>query len=32
MSGKPIVLEPPYSIVASTPVLHPQMMEVIAES
>ena len=32
MAGKPIVLEPPYSIVASTPVLHPQMMEIIANS
>lgn len=32
MAGKPILLEPPYSIVASTPVLHPQMMEIIASS
>lgn len=29
MFGKPIVLEPPYSIVASTPLLHPQMMAII---
>ncbi len=32
MAGKPIVLEPPHSIVASTPALHPQMMEIIAKS
>jgi myo-inositol-1(or 4)-monophosphatase len=32
MASKPIVLEPPYSIVASTPALHPQMMEIIANS
>lgn len=31
MSGKPIELVPPYSIVASTPVLHPMMMEIIEE-
>lgn len=32
MAGKPIELVPPYSIVASTPVLHPLMMEIIADS
>jgi myo-inositol-1(or 4)-monophosphatase len=32
MAGKPIELVPPYSIVASTPALHPQMMEIIASS
>lgn len=32
MAGKPMVLEPPYSIVASTPALHSQMMEIIDNS
>lgn len=32
MSGQQITLEPPFSIVASNPVLHPQMMRIIEES
>jgi myo-inositol-1(or 4)-monophosphatase len=32
IAGKPIELVPPYSIVASTPALHPQMMGIIASS
>jgi myo-inositol-1(or 4)-monophosphatase len=32
MAGMPIILEPPFSIVASTPILHPQMMEIIEKS
>ncbi len=32
MAGEPITLEPPFSIVSSTPALHPQMMEIIEES
>ncbi len=32
LHGQPFALVPPYSIVASTPVLHPQMMGVIAQS
>jgi len=32
MDGSKIVLQPPYSIVASNPAIHAQMMEVIANS
>jgi myo-inositol-1(or 4)-monophosphatase len=32
MAGMPIILEPPFSIVASTPILHPLMMEIIEKS
>jgi myo-inositol-1(or 4)-monophosphatase len=32
MDGKPIVLEPPYSIVASNPAIHAQMMGIIKKS
>ncbi len=32
MRGTPITLEPPFSIVASTPALHPLMMQTIEET
>jgi fructose-1,6-bisphosphatase/inositol monophosphatase family enzyme len=32
VDGKPITLDPPFSIVASTPALHPQMMEIIKKT